>query len=124
MPTHRAQTFIRYDAPVIPARSKHVNPRNMLARWFAIRHEFTVQYSTLIPRAVNSYHVTAEVPPEIQVRRFFLTTDVDSPALQSLVADMRAVALSILGYGPDAESSLLLTSTRRHWTRSSRTCGR
>lgn len=92
MPTYRAQTFIRYDAPVIPARSKHVNPRNMLARWFAIRHEFTVQYSTLIPRAVNSYHVTAEVPPEIQVRRFLLTTDVDAPALDSLVADMRAVA--------------------------------
>jgi hypothetical protein len=32
------------------------------------------------------------VPAEIQVRRFFLTTDVDSPALHSLVADMRAVA--------------------------------
>lgn len=92
MPTNRAQTFVRYDAPVIPALSKHVYPRNMLTRWVSVRHEFTVRYSTLIPRAVNSYHVTAEVPPEIQVRRFFLTTDVDSPALQSLVADMRAVA--------------------------------
>jgi hypothetical protein len=92
MPTYRAQSFIRYDAPVIPARSKHVSPGNVLTRWFSMRHEFTVQYSTLIPRAVNSYHVTAEVPPEIQVRRFFLTTDVDAPALQSLAADLRAVA--------------------------------
>lgn len=92
MPTNKAQTFVRYDAPVIPARAKHVRPRNALTRWANVRHEFTVRYSTLIPRAVNSYHVTAEVPQEIQVRRFFLTTDVDSPALQSLVADMRAVA--------------------------------
>ncbi|WP_133909349.1 hypothetical protein [Actinophytocola oryzae] len=92
MPTNKAQVFIRYEAPVIPARSKHVNPRNFLARWVGIRHEFTVRYSTLIPRAVSSYHVTAEVPSEIQVRRYFLTTDVDAPALQSLVADMRAVA--------------------------------
>jgi hypothetical protein len=92
MPTDKAQTFVRYDAPVIPALSKHVRPRNMLAQWMGMRHEFTVRYSTLIPRAVNSYHVTAEVPQEIQVRRFFLTTDVDSPALQSLIADMRAVA--------------------------------
>ncbi|MBB4908249.1 hypothetical protein [Actinophytocola algeriensis] len=92
MPAQRAQTFIRYDAPVIPALSKHLRPRNTFARWVGVRHEFTVRYTTLIPRAVNSYHVTAEVPQEIQVRRFFLTTDVDSPALRSLVADMRAVA--------------------------------
>lgn len=92
MPAHRAQTFIRYEAPVIPALSKHLRPGNVLERWIGVRHEFTVRYTTLIPRAVNSYHVTAEVPSEIQVRRFFLTTDVDSPALRSLVADMRAVA--------------------------------
>jgi len=92
MPTNKPQTFIRYEAPVIPARSKHLRPRNAVARWMNVRQEFTVRYSTLIPRAVNSYHVTAEVPSEIQVRRFFLTTDVDSPALQSLAADMRAVA--------------------------------
>ena len=92
MPVHQAQTFLRYEAPVIPALSKHLRPSNALWRWMSVRHEFTVRYTTLIPRAVNSYHVTAEVPSEIQVRRFFLTTDVDSPALRSLVADMRAVA--------------------------------
>jgi hypothetical protein len=92
MPTDKAQSFIRFDAPVIPARSKHMRQGNLFLRYFSVRHEFTVRYSTLIPRAVNSYHVTAEVPSEIQVRRFFLTTDVDAPALDSLVADMRAVA--------------------------------
>lgn len=92
MPAQQAQTFIRYEAPVIPALSKHLHSRTALWRWLSVRHEFTVRYTTLIPRAVNSYHVTAEVPSEIQVRRFFLTTDVDFPALRSLVADMRAVA--------------------------------
>ena len=94
MPTHRAQSFLRYEAPVIPARSQNLRARNTFLRWATFRHEFTVRYSTLIPRAVNSYHVTVEVPPEIQVRRFFLTSDVDSPALRSLVDDMRAVAAS------------------------------
>lgn len=92
MPAQQAQAFIRYDAPVIPALSKHLRTRTAPWRWLSVRHEFTVRYTTLIPRAVNSYHVTAEVPSEIQVRRFFLTTDVDFPALRSLVADMRAVA--------------------------------
>lgn len=92
MPTHKAQSFLRYDAPVIPARSQNLRARNTFLRWATFRHEFTVRYSTLIPRAVNSYHVTVEVPAEIQVRRFFLTSDVDSPALRSLVDDMRAVA--------------------------------
>lgn len=92
MPAQRAQSFLRYEAPVIPARSQDQRKRNTLARWASFRHEFTVRYSTVIPRAVNSYHVTVEVPTEIQVRRFFLTSDVDSPALHSLVDDMRAVA--------------------------------
>jgi hypothetical protein len=92
MPTHKAQAFIRYEAPMIPARTSNLRARNTFARWTSFRHEFTVRYSTLIPRAVNSYHVTVEVPQEIQVRRFFLTSDVDSPALRTLIDDMRAVS--------------------------------
>lgn len=94
VPTYKAQTYLRYDAPVIPARSQNLRTRNTFARWASFRHEFTVRYTTLIPRAVKSYHVTLEVPPEIQVRRFFMTSDVDSPALRSLVDDMRAVSAS------------------------------
>jgi hypothetical protein len=92
--TRKAQSFLQYDAPVIPARSHQLRARNAFARWLGFRHEFTVRYATLIPRAVKSYHVTLEVPPEIQVRRFFMTSDVDSPALRSLVDDMRAVSAS------------------------------
>ena len=92
VPTFKAQTFLRYDAPVIPSRTDDQRSRNTFARWAGFRHEFTVRYATLIPRAVKSYHVTLEVPPEIQVRRFFMTSDVDSPALRALVDDMRAVS--------------------------------
>jgi hypothetical protein len=94
VPTFKAQSFLRYDAPVIPARTQNLRARNTFARWASFRHEFTVRYATLIPRAVKSYHVTLEVPPEIQVRRFFMTSDVDSPALRSLVDDMRTVSES------------------------------
>ena len=92
VPTFKAQTYLRYDAPVIPARSRDIRARNAFLRWASFRQEFSVRYSTLIPRAVKSYHVTLEVPPEIQVRRFFMTSDVDSPALRSLVEDMREVS--------------------------------
>jgi hypothetical protein len=94
VPTTKAQSFLRYDAPVLPARTKNLRSRNTFAPWAGFRHEFTIRYATLIPRAVKSYHVTLEVPPEIQVRRFFMTSDVDSPALRELVDDMRAVSAS------------------------------
>jgi hypothetical protein len=92
--TDTTQAYLRYDAPVLPARSRDLRGRATITRGAAFRHEFTVRYSTVIPRAVKSYHVSLEVPPEIQVRRFFLTSDVDAPALRSLVNDMRAVAQS------------------------------
>lgn len=94
VPTHKAQAFLRYDAPVIPARARDLRVRDTVGRWATFQQEFTVRYSTIIPRAVDSYHVTLEVPAEIQVRRFFLTSDVDGPALRSLVEDMRAVSES------------------------------
>jgi hypothetical protein len=87
VPTDRPQAFLAFDAPVMPARSN-----DRLVRWLTFHHEFTVSYRTEIPRAVDSYHVTVEVPPEIQISRFFLTSDVDLPARRALVDDMRAVA--------------------------------
>jgi hypothetical protein len=88
VPTNKPRTFLRYDAPTMPVQrdQKTVPP------WASLQQEFTVRYFTVIPRAVNSYHVTIEVPPEIQVRRFFLTSNVDKPAVDSLVEDMRVVA--------------------------------
>jgi hypothetical protein len=92
--TNKTQAYLRYDAPVMPARDRDLSGRATIARWNWFRHEFSVSYSTIIPRAVNSYHVTLEVPSEIQIKRFFLTSDVDGPAMRSLVNDMRAVATS------------------------------
>jgi hypothetical protein len=91
VPTANPQVFLHYDAPVMPARANGVRRRTKV--WGIVpEHEFTVRYQTVIPRAMNSYHVTIEVPSGIQVRRFFLTSDVDGPALRSLVNDIRAVA--------------------------------
>ncbi|ONI73242.1 hypothetical protein ALI144C_45815 [Actinosynnema sp. ALI-1.44] len=92
VPTFKPQVFLQFDAPVMPARSQDLRDRATIRRGLLPRHEFTVRYQTVIPRAVNSYHVTIEVPPEIAVRRFFLTSDVDGPALRTLVNDIRAVA--------------------------------
>lgn len=92
VPTTKPQAFLQYDAPVMPARSQDLRDRASIRGGLRPQHEFTVRYQTIIPRAVNSYHVTIEVPPEIAVRRFFLTSDVDAPALRTLVNDIRAVA--------------------------------
>ncbi|MCE7005637.1 hypothetical protein LWC34_22815 [Kibdelosporangium philippinense] len=92
VPTNKPQVFMQFDAPVMPARSQDLRDRATIRRGLTPRHEFTVRYQTVIPRAVDSYHVTIEVPSEIAVRRFFLTSDVDGPALSTLVDDIRAVA--------------------------------
>jgi hypothetical protein len=92
VPTTKPQAFLQYDAPVMPARSEDLRDRASIRGGLLPQHEFTVRYQTIIPRAVNSYHVTIEVPAEIAVRRFFLTSDVDGPALRTLVNDIRAVA--------------------------------
>ncbi|RSM75341.1 hypothetical protein DMH04_38300 [Kibdelosporangium aridum] len=92
VPTNKPQVFLQFDAPVMPARSQDLRDRATIRRGLTPRHEFTVRYQTVIPRAVDSYHVTIEVPSEIAVRRFFLTSDVDGPALRTLVNDIRAVA--------------------------------
>lgn len=92
VPTNKPQVFMQFDAPVMPARSQDLRDRATIRRGLTPRHEFTVRYQTVIPRAVDSYHVTIEVPSEIAVRRFFLTSDVDGPALRTLVNDIRAVA--------------------------------
>jgi hypothetical protein len=92
VPLASATAFIEYEAPLIPAKSKLQRVKAAIPAWAPIDQEFTVQYRTIIPRAVNSYHVTVEVPEEIQVRRFILTSDADAPAVDLLVRDMEALA--------------------------------
>ncbi len=56
------------------------------------RREFTVSYRTVIPRAVDTYDVTVEMPEGIQIRRFFLATGGDRAEVDGLAEEMRAVA--------------------------------
>lgn len=92
VPTKDPHVFVRYDAPVMPAHSRALRREGGLRSLSTLNSELTVEYQTLIPRAVNSYHVTVSVPEEIQIRRFFMISDVDAPAVQLLTADMQAVA--------------------------------
>ncbi|MGH3913291.1 MAG: hypothetical protein ACRDTC_07775 [Pseudonocardiaceae bacterium] len=92
VPTKESQVFVHYTAPVMPAQSRALRRKNASPFLSTLNNELTVEYQTVIPRAVNSYHVTVSVPEEIQIRRFFMTSDVDSPAVKGLIADMGAVA--------------------------------
>lgn len=91
VPTSASQVFLTFNGQVMPARAQERRGVETPS-WASLQNEFTVRYQTVIPRAVNSYHVAVVVPDEIQVRRFVLTSDVDRPALRSLVQDMRVVA--------------------------------
>jgi hypothetical protein len=93
LPLDRPQSYLTYDAPLIPGIRQPSPRRNFVNSWLPVNREFTVQYTTSIPRTVRSYHVTFEVPEEIHVRRFLLSTDVDEPFVQSLVDDIEAVAM-------------------------------
>jgi hypothetical protein len=102
--------YYSYKAPLIPAKlhMRAVNGNNQhihspMSSGFANRlkrfwqriptyGEFRVEYDTLIPRNLNSYHVAFEVPEEISVRRFVLTTNADQASTRSLVNDLRALA--------------------------------
>ncbi|TCM46706.1 hypothetical protein EV648_105183 [Kribbella sp. VKM Ac-2568] len=89
---------LRYDAPVLPALESDTQGSRFAKRrwrppsWASLEHEFTVTYETVIPRAVNSYHATVEVPEELRVRRLLMTSDNDAYAVRLLIGDMHALA--------------------------------
>jgi hypothetical protein len=86
VPTTNSDVYLKYEAPLLPAKQA-----NRTRKRLRIGQEFTVKYSTVIPRAVNSYHVTVKVPEEIQLRHFVLSSDVDSSAVEETIADIDAV---------------------------------
>jgi hypothetical protein len=85
--TERSDVYLKYEAPLLPAKRAE-RPRG----WRRLGQDFTVKYSTVIPRAVNSYHVTMKVPEEIQLRHFVMSSDVDGAAVEETIADMAAVS--------------------------------
>ena len=85
--------FLTYDAPLLPARRPpRSSMRALVKNVLPTNREFTVEYSATVPRAVRSYHVTVDVPEEVSVRRFTVSSDIDAPVVDGLQYDIEAVA--------------------------------
>jgi hypothetical protein len=92
LPLDTPQNYLTYEAPLLPGVRQPSLRTSFVNSWLPVNREFTVAYTTSIPRTVRSYHLTFEVPEEIHVRRFLLSTDIDEPFVDSLVEDINAVA--------------------------------
>ena len=116
VPASATHPHLRFEAapvPVLPsARSGGLGglrPRDVLP----VNREYTVEYSTQVPRRVGSYHLTLEVPDEIRVRRFLLSTDADEIAIEHLTRDLGRLVRALGdpaapdgGWTPVAEADL------------------
>jgi len=91
---------LTYDAPLIPAVRSLTARRRAWKAMLPVSTEFTVSYVTQLPRAVGSYHVTIDVPEEIDVRRFILSTDADQPAVEDLARRIDALCNVIRCHDP------------------------
>ena len=92
VPAATSRPHLRFDgAPIPVVAAPHrlrVRPRDLLP----VNREYTVEYRTEVPRRVAGYHLTIEVPEEIRVRRFMLTTDADEIAIDHLTRDLTRIA--------------------------------
>ena len=111
LPEEQSHQFLTCEAPLIPAVRSSSGRRRALWSILPVSTEFTVDYTTLIPRAVDSYHVTMDVPEEIDVRRFILLSNADRPAVEDLGRRIKAVAAKATE--PDADHDESLTVERR-----------
>ena len=84
------RSFIGFDAPLLPASRPPGRP--WLKNLLPVNREFTVEYTASVPRALRSYHITVDVPDEVQVRRFTVSSDLDAPLVEALLSDLDAVA--------------------------------
>jgi hypothetical protein len=117
------QGYYSFRAPLIPAKQhREINEyretslvsrfRRSVSRYrqrIPTYGEFRVEYDSLIPRNLNSYHVAFEVPEEINVRRFVLTTDADQVSTRSIINNLRSLASATdLGSYGDARAALYI----------------
>jgi hypothetical protein len=91
LPAGQSHHFLTYEAPLIPAVRSSTARRRAWRSLLPVSTEFTVSYVTQLPRSVGSYHVTIDVPEEIDVRRFILSSNADQPAVEDLADRMDAV---------------------------------
>jgi hypothetical protein len=93
VPDDASIVYLEYEAPLLPAATRSKVGQIVSAAWTPPpASEFSVLYETTVPRGVDSHHLTMEVPPEILVRRFILSSDVDAPVTDALVSDIFDVA--------------------------------
>jgi hypothetical protein len=106
LPDQRARFHLRFDAPALPDDN---GPAPPIPTWrtiigaLSLRREFDFCYRTGIPRAVESYHLTVDVAPEVTVKSLLLSTTVDVAAATAVADDVTKVAkrLSDRGVRPD-----------------------
>jgi hypothetical protein len=91
LPAGQSHQILTYEAPLIPAVRSTTARRRAWRSLMPVSTEFTVSYVTQLPRSVGSYHVTIDVPEEIDVRRFILSSNADQPAVEDLANRIDAV---------------------------------
>lgn len=116
--------FLTYEAPLIPAVRSSTARRRAWKALLPFSTEFNVDYVTQIPRSVGSYHVTVDVPEEIDVRRFILSSDAEELAVEDLARRIDALTNAELNsrYRPsviaaersEVEAMLGVLGQRRH----------
>jgi hypothetical protein len=93
--TTEANLFLEYDAPLMPARNaagRAFPGVDLLKSLFSPVRTFNLSYLTMVSRGTGSHHVTLQVPHQIHVRRFSMSSDADAPMVGYLIKDMRGVA--------------------------------
>lgn len=97
LPAADPRQFLTYEAPLIPAVRSLTGRRRAWRSVLPVSTEFTVNYFTQVPRSVGSYHVTIDVPEEIDVRRFILSSNADKPAIDDLTGRIETAAAHAKG---------------------------
>lgn len=92
-----ASIYVHFQAPPVPGRPKTYRRLGgrmgaRLAQALSPVRIYQAAYDTSAPRSTSAYHLTLEVAPQLRVRRFMATTNVDVPMVETLVDDMEAVA--------------------------------
>jgi hypothetical protein len=61
-------------------------------RLLASRRGYVVNYETVIPSTLKSYHLVARTAPEAEISRMYLSTDADQPQVDGLTGDLGSLA--------------------------------
>lgn len=83
---------LHFEAPPVPVRPGPDGVARSLGDLVRFGREYRVEYETQVPRHASSYHVAVEVPEEMKVRRFLLSSDANEDAVRRLAEDIEQLA--------------------------------